>query len=449
MRGMKGMIGRSVVLGALATAGSALAASNAELQARLEAMEKELKSATAANVEFQRRQEILTTEIRKVREAIVLPETPKFKSQYGMGPAASKVYGVNRGLSIGGYGQGFYSGLTEDQGAEHSRWDLLRTILYVGYKFSDKLVFNSELEIEHANTADGGEAAMEFAQIDYLHRPEVNFRMGLLLVPVGFINEMHEPLFYHGNQRPETELNVIPTTWRENGLGVFGQIKDRWTYRAYVMASGKASAIRQGNIRGFKQEGVESLADDLAVTARVDYQASRPLQVGGSVWHGETGQRENFTLLDGSLARPNAPVTIAEGHAQYRNRGLEGRVLVVDSHIGDADVLSNAEAAQGRGPIQSDSYGWYGEVAFDLMTLRKGGSDQYLAPFFRWEQFDTQHRVPAGFDRDLTRDIVVRTFGIDYKPHPQVVLKLDTRDFSVRGGTPHADDVNFGFGYIF
>lgn len=425
------------------------AVSSTDLQAKLEAMEKELKNVTAANVEFQRRQEILTTEIRKVREQMVLPETPKLKSQYGMGPAASKVYGVNRGLSIGGYGQGHYTNLVEDQGAAHSTVDLLRAIIYTGYKFSDRLVFNSEIEYEHANTAKGGVVEVEFAQMDYLLKPEINFRMGLMLIPVGFINEVHEPLFYHGNERPETERQIIPTTWRENGVGVFGQIKDRWTYRAYLVNSGRASQLRQANLRGFRQDGALAFADDWSVALRTDYQASRQLMLGGSYYAGEQGQREDFRLRNNAVVRPEATITLYEGHAQYRNRGLDARFLVTEAHIGDAATLSDAEARAGRGPIASDMYGYYGEVGFDLMSLKKGGSEQALIPFFRYEVFDTQHRVPTGFVGDLSRDVVLRTLGIDYKPHPQVVFKIDSRDFEVRGGAPRPDEINVGFGYIF
>lgn len=429
--------------------GVARVATDTDLQAKLERMEKALAEVTAANQEFQRRQEILTTEIRKVREQMVLPEEPKYKSQYGMGPAASKVYGVQRGLSIGGYGQGWYTNLVDDQGPnDHSRFDLQRVILYTGYKFSDRLVFNSELEVEHASTGLGGEVSMEFAQIDYLANPHYNFRMGLLLIPMGFINEVHEPVFYHGNERPETERQIIPTTWRENGVGAFGQINDRWTYRAYVVNSGRSSTLRAANLRGFRQNGAQTFADDFAFVARSDYQVSNQLTLGGSIFSGDGGQREDFRLRNNTVLRPDAALTLREAHVQYRNRGLEIRALSANGHIGNAAVLSDSEARQGRTPISEDVYGYYGELAFDLATLFDHRRNIYLAPFFRYERFDTQYRVPRGFAADKIRDVELRTTGIDYKPHPQVVFKLDHRNFSL-GRATRADELNLGFGYIF
>ena len=443
--------GLAGALCALATTAAAhAAASNAELQAKLESMEQELKQVNAANSEFQRRQEILTVEIRKVRESMVLPEEPKLKSTYGMGPAASKVYGIQRGLSIGGYGNGFYTNLGQDKGInDHNRFDIQRVVLYTGYKFSDHLVFNSELEVEHANTDDGGEVGVEFAQLDYLHTPKLNFRFGLMLIPMGIINELHEPLFFHGNQRPEVETQIIPSTWRENGVGIFGALSSKVNYRAYVVASGKASGFTSASIEGGKQEGANAIADDLSTVGRLEYQATNQLQIAGSVYNGRQGQRENFEVKPGTFVRVGARTTVSEAHAIYRNRGLEARALVTGIHIDDADALSAAAAVKGLGPIASHLDGWYAELAYDLFSQRKGGSGASLAPFARFEKFDTQDRVPLGFIPDRTRDVILRTFGIDYKPYPQVVFKLDHRDFSIGGGATRADETNVGFGYIF
>ena len=118
-------------------------------------------------------------------------------------------------------------GITGDDGADSGKtdtFDLLRAILYFGYKFDDRFVFNSEIEFEHSTTSESGSASVEFAYLDYLFKPGFNVRGGLLLVPMGLVDELYEPTTFLGAKRPETERRIIPSTWRENGLGAHGSI---------------------------------------------------------------------------------------------------------------------------------------------------------------------------------------------------------------------------------
>ena len=128
----------------------------------------------------------------------------------GLGPAASNVYRKERGVSLGGYGEALYTNYAElrqdDQpSGKTDEFDFLRAVFYVGYKFSDSILFNSEIEVEHASTDKGGSVSVEFAYLEFQKRPEIGLRAGMLLVPVGFINELHEPPIFHGARRPEVE----------------------------------------------------------------------------------------------------------------------------------------------------------------------------------------------------------------------------------------------------
>ena len=104
--------------------------------------------------------------------------------------------------------------------------DALRTVLYVGNRFSDDWLLNTELEFEHgttdasSGTTDGeGSVSVEFAYLEHLVNENHAVRGGLLLVPMGLVNELHEPTVFLGARRPEVERLILPTTWRENGLG--------------------------------------------------------------------------------------------------------------------------------------------------------------------------------------------------------------------------------------
>ncbi|MGH7857670.1 MAG: hypothetical protein ACREQY_10105, partial [Candidatus Binatia bacterium] len=266
--------------------------------------------------EIERRQEILADEVRKLREALVLPETKELKSYYGLGPAASKVYAQERGLSIGGYGEFNYRKAVADQGSTRDEFDFVRFVLYFGYKFNDWIVLNTETEIEHAFTketesSDAGEVALEFANLDFLLHPAANFRIGLLLVPMGFLNEIHEPPFYHGNDRPPVEREIIPSTWRANGFGLHGELLEGLTYRTYGITGLNGRGFRSNGFRDGRQRGNREIAEDFAWVGRVDYSFLPGTLVGGSAYIGNSGQNQEIAGQE-----PDVGTEIYEGHGQ-------------------------------------------------------------------------------------------------------------------------------------
>ncbi|HEB78492.1 MAG TPA: hypothetical protein ENI90_08200, partial [Methylothermaceae bacterium] len=231
------------------------------LKAKLAEKEKaEAKAAPEEVKELKRETSILAQELEKMRTLLVIPEEPKYKSMYGLGPAASKVYQVTKGLSIGGYGEGRYQIFTDDQNGRRDNADFVRLVLYTGYKFSDWILFNSELEFEHATTGKSGSVSLEFAALDFFLDPRVNIRAGMVLIPMGFINPIHEPPFYFGNNRPEVERRIIPTTWREIGVGLFGEIFPGLTYTTYVVNGFDARGFSSSGIRAGRQAGSQALA---------------------------------------------------------------------------------------------------------------------------------------------------------------------------------------------
>jgi hypothetical protein len=401
-------------------------------------------TAAAPAAEQDRKIDVLAKEVENLKSRIVLPESKQLKSIYGLGPAASKVYQVDRGLSIGGYGEFLFQKFVEDQHGNRDQFDLLRFVLYTGYKFSDRIILNTEIEFEHAligeetASSESGAVEVEFLSLDFLAWKPLNFRAGLLLVPMGFINEIHEPPFFHGVFRPEVEQNIIPTTWREGGVGIFGTLAEGLEYRAYVMNGLNAKGFESENIREARQVGNRALAEDLAGTVRLDYSPIPGTLLGASFWAGGSGQDETY-----AGRKPDVFTLIWETHAQVRYRGLELRALGAFTNIDDADLVSEELGET----IGEDQFGFYAEAAYDLLPLLAPDTTQYLAPFFRYEIFDTQDGVPKGFARIPGHSVQLYTVGASYKPHPQVVLKLEYRNFDAHGQQP--DDVNVGAGFVF
>jgi len=281
---------------------------------------EELREAGLAEerlVEVERRLAILAEEVEnlKVGEAVVTASRDAEWS--GLGPAASKVYSKEQGVSIGGYGEALLEIFDDERedglpAAKTDRFDFLRAVFYFGYKFSDSWVFNSEIEYEHASTSEGGSVAVEFAYLDYLYRKELNFRGGLVLLPMGWLNELHEPTVYLGAVRPQTERRIIPTTWRENGIGAYGALGD-FNYRTFVVNGLDASGFSAGGLRGGRQKGSKAKAEEFAWVGRLDFTAVPGLTAGLAGYLGDSGQ----DLEDAGGSIP-VGTSIFDLHVEYR-----------------------------------------------------------------------------------------------------------------------------------
>jgi hypothetical protein len=403
-------------------------------------------TANASNVkQLERKTDVLSQEVEKLRTNLAIPEEAKYKSAYGLGPAASKIYQVGKGLSIGGYGEASYQANVGDKKDNVDNADLERIVLYTGYKFTDNILFNSEIEFEHATTGEGseekGEVSVEFAALDFFIDPIANIRAGLVLVPMGFINQIHEPPFFYGNNRPEVERQIIPSTWSEVGVGLFGQITPELTYTTYVVNGLNAAEFSSNGIREGRGGGSQAKAENFAYVGRMDYtpEAVPGLLVGGSAYVGNAGQNQRF-----AGENPDVFVQLYEAHAQWKYRGLEWRALGSWGHINNADLLSTEKGET----VGSSNYGWYTEVGYDIMPHLIQDTAQYLAPFFRYEQYDTIAETPTGFLDDENKDRRIYQFGLQYKPIPNVVIKADYRNFSAKKGSV-PDDFNLGLGFIF
>jgi hypothetical protein len=403
-----------------------------DLDRRLRELEAKVAQLQDA-AELKRQIEILSQEI----EALKTRQTEKVATadteQYGLGAAASKVYRAEPGVAIGGYGEFTY----ENAQGQLAAADSLRAVVYTGYKFNDRVLFNSELEVEHANLERGGNVELEFGYLDYLVNPAFNVRTGLVLLPVGLTNEQHEPTAFLGARRPLVEQRIIPSTWSDLGGGIFGEV-GRTSYRAYVVTGldshffGPEEGIREG-----RQAGGQAIAEDLAFVARADFHPFEGTMLGGSFYTGNSGQAADF----------NARVTLGEVHADARFRGVSLRALVARGTLGDAARVNDANGLAGEESVGKSFGGWYVEGGYDVSALLPR-QDLSLTPYARYERLDTQRRVPAGFLRNPANDQSIFTIGLAFKPIPQTVIKVDWQNVENEAKTGQ-DQWNIALGYIF
>jgi hypothetical protein len=398
--------------------------------------------------------EVLAEEVADLKTEEAVPEElDPTLGIYGLGPSASKVYQRDKGLAIGGYGDVRFRAFVDDKDDQTNIYDALRLVLYAGYKWTDWLVFNSEIEFEHADTGSNGDVAVEFLTVDFLLRPWLNFRTGLVLIPMGFINEVHEPPFYFGAERPEVERRILPSTWRENGLGIFGDLDlgeaGSLGYRAYGVNGFDATGFDSGGLRGGRQKGSKALADHFAFVGRVDWDLGPLLPgavLGGSVYAGKAGQNQDVVATGSSV--PDTFTTIYEVHAQYKARGVTLRGLFTQAFIDDAGDLSQALDLATDGSVAKQMVGGYAELGYDVLPLFLPDTGMSLEPFFRFEHVDTQQVVASSFIADESQDFEVYVAGLSFKPIPQVVLKLDYRNFDAREGEI-PDEVQASVGFVF
>ncbi|HEX4498642.1 MAG TPA: hypothetical protein VIE43_23390 [Thermoanaerobaculia bacterium] len=423
-----------------------LEAEVAQLKAEIAAMKTQGQSADGV-AEVERRLDVLAKEIETMKLGEVSATADQ--STNGMGPAASKIYRSGNGLAVGGYGEVVYRNFDSklQDGSRSDLTDLVdlqRAVLYFGYKFNDHFLFNSEVEFEHAVTASDkdGEAEVEFAYGDYLWKKEANIRAGVVLMPVGLVNEYHEPTVLLGVRRNGVETAIIPTTWREVGFGLYGDVGP-WRYRTYITNGLDASRFAPDGLAEGSGEASLAKAEDFAWVGRVDYTGVPGLLVGGSAFTGDSGQG----LVNETGKKIGGRVTLYEGHVDWHWRGLQFRALGVKSTVDDTADINHALGLEGDEAIGKAQQGAYAELGYDVLSLGSGSKQRFI-PFARYERYDTQSEVAAGFERDPANDVHTLTVGFNYYPIDQLVLKANVLRVRNEARTGQ-NEFQIGLGYVF
>ena len=394
--------------------------------------------------ELRRRVDVLAAELEQLRSG----EPPqaeledKRRRSLGLAPSAAATYRrAAEGVSFAGYGEMLLENFDSENAsgagrAPTTRLDFLRHILYAGYRFNDKFLFNSEIEVEHAN-----EISVEFAYVDYLASDNLTLRGGMVLLPLGLVNEFHEPTVFIGAKRPETERRILPTTWRENGAGILGSA-GIVNFRAYVTNGLRGAGFSSAGLRGGRQKGGKALAANLAFSGRLDITPVPGITAGLGLYNGGSGQEQ--IVLDGT--RLDVGTTVVEVHGLAQLRGFDLRVLFAQASVDQAGRASRALGLPTGSPIAETMQGGYLQAGYNILS--QFNTPLALTPYVRYEQVDTQHRVPAGFLRDLSRDGVLKTLGVELKPIPNVALKTDYQWIANEAATGR-NQFNVNLGYAF
>src|SRR5438132_285991 len=337
-----------------------------------------------------------------------------------MAPCPLQILAAQERTTVGGYGEVHYTNPTGPKTPPVV--NLARFVVYLAHTFDDRLAFRSELEVEDAKIEGGqagGEVSLEQAYLDYRLADWLTLRTGLVLPPVGIINETHEPPTFNGVDRPGFDTDVIPTTWREIGVGAVGTIPggSGLAYRVYLVNGLRADGFSASQgIREGRQEGREASFANPSFTGRLEW--ARPgLKLGGSFWYGGTADADP-ALGTGAFA---APITLLSADARYDVGAFLFRAVAASIWVSDAAAINTRYATA----VGSRIAGGYLEAAYNLLHALAPASSQKLNAFVRHERYDTQAAVPDGTARDETLARRITTFGLSYKPTYNTAFKGD------------------------
>jgi hypothetical protein len=346
--------------------------------------------------------------------------------------------------TIGGYGEVHYTNPTGPD--TPGEVNVARFVVYLAHTFSERIAFRSELELEDAKVeggSPGGEVALEQLYLDYTLSPAATIRAGLVLPPIGIVNEVHEPPTFNGVERPAFDHDVIPSTWRDIGVGLVGALpgSSGLNYRVYLLNGLVASGFSaEEGIRGGRQEGREATFANPSLTGRLEW--ARPgLRVGGSFWYGGSSAQDPAL---GTGTFDNA-VALVSADARYDVGPFMFRGVVANVSIADAEAINAVYGGQ----VGSRIAGGYVEGAYNLLSAIAPESAQRLNAFIRHERYNTQAGVPAGLTRDDALARRITTLGLTYKPVYNVAIKGDYQLRRNRAGVGEDEQLALGVGYQF
>ena len=426
------IISKVLMLSLILSAQSALA-SQQGIQAQIEKLELESKS-----------QQKLIKQLQT--------QTENFKTKNLLSMPPPQPQNISTDTSLGGYAEIGYNGYTKD--VSRNQMDLKRFVLFVGHRFSDKLSFTSEVEWEHAVTSatDRGETEVEQAFLSYELNSNLKLRTGLFLMPFGFLNENHEPPVFYGVERNEVETRIIPSTWREGGLSLSGSQDSGIDWQVGIVTGFNFAKFDDAAspLRAVHQELQFAKARDISYYLSINYQIPG-FVIGSSLFTGDSSQGNSDFKSDNTkpdFSGLRGTITLWALQSRWQTLGFDFQALFAKGSLTDADKIDqalqnfNLSHPTVRAYLPSEFYGWYLQAAYPISIA----TESKLSPFIRYEEYNTQSKMPGGFTSDPLNADRITTLGFSLKPHPQVVFKVDYQDYRDNSAN---NRFNLGTGCLF
>jgi hypothetical protein len=332
--------------------------------------------------------------------------------------------------TIGGYGELHYNnGIKDSSGDDYDEIDFHRFVLYFNHEFTDSIRLFSEVELEHSVAGDGqnGEVELEQAYIEFDLKDNLQARGGVFLLPVGIINETHEPTTFYGVERNDVESIIIPATWWAGGAGINGYFDNgiSWDLAVTEGLSMDTTGDNAFRVRSGRQKTSEALANDLAYTGRLKYTGIPGLELAASINYQTDASQDGGDGLDEGI--------LYETHAIYQKGPFALRALYAQWDFDGSAVKVNGN---------DDQSGWYIEPSYKPW--------EKLGLYARYEDVD------AELNADRNQRFDQWEIGANFWPHEDVVLKVDYRsrnydntNIAVSREYSDFNAFDLGIGYVF
>ena len=411
---------RTLIAASLMAAGTVATAAptNEELWKMMQEMQQQMKEVQTQNQQLKVENADLKNKVEETEQAV---EAVAEASEQSSGPLFS-----GKNTTIGGYGELHFNNLEDKNGdSDKDQLDFHRFVLFFGHEFTDDLRFFSELELEHSLSGDGkpGEVELEQAYIEYDFNDQHRVKGGVFLLPVGILNETHEPNTFYGTERNPVEKNIIPTTWWEGGVAFSGQLPQGFSYDVALHSGldvSKEGTKTTFKIRDGRQKVAEAQANDLAYTGRLKWTGIPGVELAATVQHQED-------ITQGNVAE-SGEATLFETHAVIERGPFGLRALYAQWDLdGDAPKMAGYD----------EQTGWYVEPSFRI--------NQYFGLFARYSEWDNQ----AG-DSSIESEFEQIDVGVNWWPHKNVVVKADYQFQDAESDSAsELEGFNLGIGYEF
>jgi hypothetical protein len=421
-----------------------------KLEQRLDDMQQQISAMKQQIQQLKAQNEALSS--AQQQQAVQQQTAQQSPSSQPAGGARAASAGISDNLSLWGYGEIYYTHPTHVP--SDTQFDLARAVFGIGYRFDDRTVFNSEYEVEHAiaSAGDKGEFEVEQFYVDHQLAPWASIKGGLFLMPFGLLNEHHEPTNFYGVQRNFVETLIIPSTWREGGVGVHGNTElglnwdvglttglDLNGWEINPEGPLYRTALDLGNagvapMQATHQELSLANAHHLSQYVSLNYGGIPGFLAGAALF---TGDAVSPSMPPGL---PTSRVTLWEGHARWTPGAAELSALYARGSISNTATF-NFDNAGASNPLPSEFLGYYLQGAYTVWQR----DDARIAPFARWEHYDmgaSYEGIPPGFTTvpvglasdgrpwPQPRDRVF-TVGANFYLTPKVVFKIDYQTFDI------------------
>ncbi len=371
--------------------------------------------------------------------------------------SVEKMLNDKPGLGIGGYGEVHYNQPINKHLKDLGILDVHRMVMFLGYNFSNKTQFVSEIEFEYAK-----ELWVEQMFLQHKINKYINFRAGLLLIPMGIINEYHEPTMFNGVERPIIDNKIAPTTWREIGFGFLGNImRTKMKYQLYVVNGFNGYDANGGvfsgskSLRDGRQKGSKAYLSSPNCAGKLEFYGVKNLNIGVSGYFGKSQSRlynnlhRDSTVLIQKADSSVVNISMIGTDIRCNINGIKLTGQLYYTLLGNTEKYNVFTSKNGtNNDLGSSMIGYYAEIGYNVFQTVKNIKTE-LTPFVRYEVYNTHHTVDKNIVKNDKYNNTIITTGLTYTIIKGAVLKADIQFHKSKADRKYSKIFNTGFGIMF